>query len=666
MSVWDWLIVAGFLVGLCGVAWGVGRASQSVTDFMAAGRCAGRYLLSMANDMGGFAAIFVVATFEQFYVSGFPGAWWSVMMMPMWAVIMATGWIQYRFRETRALTMPHFFALRYSPRLRVFAGVLAFGAGVLNYGIFPGVTADLLVSFCDLPSSVAVAGWSVPTRLPVMLAVMGVAMAVLLRGGLVSVMLTDFAQGLLVMFGTIAIALFLIFHLGWGTIFDGVMQAEAGRSKVDPFDQGEVASFNFWFFLILAMNRFYAFMAFPTRQGYDAAAFSPNEARFSRMLGDWLFNVRTFVLMLLPIGAWVLMHSAGFEAQRAAVESSLAGLADDQTRTQMTVPVILAQVLPVGFMGLFIAMMLGAAVSTDNTFVHSWGSIFVHDVVEPMRRAPLGEATKLRLLRAASFGVAGFAVVWSMVFPVKEYIFMYFQITSSIYVAGAGIAVIGGLYWSRGTTAGAWWAFGVGMTLSLGGIVLRLVWPSLPLPEGWPGAFPINGVWVFFIAMATAVLTYVVVSLITCRRPHDMEAMLHRRAADAGPGSTAEEASAAARFSALNLRRLRGVDRWTAAGYLGFVVVVVGLFLLGNVARLVVELPDALWRGYWQVFVAVMLVVAVAMAGWFLVGGLGDIRRLRRALQDAADDPPADPEAGQNASPAPSPEAAHADRPGPT
>ncbi|MEO1236391.1 MAG: sodium:solute symporter [Planctomycetota bacterium] len=658
MSVLDWSIVAGFVLALCGASWVLSRVSSSVADFMAAGRCAGRFVLSMANDMGGFAAIFVVATFEQFYVSGFPGAWWSIMTLPLWAFVMFSGWVQFRFRETRALTMPGFFAQRYSSGVRKYAGVLAFVSGVMNYGIFPAVTANLIVAFCGLPQTLSLGGpggFELPTMLPVMVVILGIAMFVLLTGGLVSVMVTDFLQGLLVIFGTLAIVGFIVYAVGWDTLFDGAASAPAGESKVDPYDQAEVRSFNFWFFMILTVNRLYSFMAFPTRQGYDAAALSPEEARFSRMLGDWMFNVRAFVLMLLPIAAWVVMHHVDFTDTAAAVQRSIAAIDDEQVQKQMTVPIVLSELLPVGLMGLFVAMMVGAAVSTDNTFVHSWGSIFVHDVVEPIRDKPLSEKAKLRLLRGATLGVAVFALVWSYFFPIGEYIFMYFQITSSIYVAGAGALVIGGLYWSRGTAAGAWAALTTGLTISFTGIILRLVWPYVPaLAESRYESFPINGVWVFFIAMGCSVAAYVVVSLLTCRTPHDMDQMLHRTpapgSADAASGATSGgggDPHAHTPRKMFDFKALTPGSRWTVILYLSFVGLIFGAFVLGNIVSRFVEIPDSLWVNFWQVFVGLLLAVASVMAVVFLLGGVGDIRRLYRLLGRPAETEPA-PEKGSS------------------
>lgn len=265
-----------------------------------------------------------------------------------------------------------------------------------------------------------------------------------------------------------------------------------------------------------------------------------------------------------------------------------------------------------------------------------------------------------------------------MVFPVQEYIFMYFQITSAIYVAGAGAVVIGGLYWSRGTTAGAWTALLTGMTISFAGIVLRLVWPALPIPETWPDEYPINGVWMFFIAMVAAVIGYTLVSLLTVQQPHDLGKMLHRDHPepdhpkhfqpappdDEPQGSTAASAAGPhtpkpppPRAKVFDFKALSPGDRWTAIIYLSFIGAVVAVFFIVNAVCQFIDLSDAWWVGFWKIFPVVMLVSAAAMAVWFLIGGTGDIVRLRRVLteQHTRD---TDPDAT-------TPQTLHANRPDP-
>ena len=129
-----------------------------------------------------------------------------------------------------------------------------------------------------------------------------------------------------------------------------------------------------------------------------------------------------------------------FPAEADAVRSTLETIGDEAIRNQMTTPVALTQMLPVGVMGLFCAMMIAAAISTDGTYLHSWGVIFIQDVVLPLRknREPLSPRQHMRLLRLSIIGVAAFGWIFSMVFPLKDYIMMFMAITGAIFLGGAG------------------------------------------------------------------------------------------------------------------------------------------------------------------------------------------------------------------------------------
>src|SRR5512146_694108 len=101
------------------------KYTQSVADFLAAGRCARRYLLTVTAGAAGHAAVRVIGAFELVYRSGFTTYWWA-MLMPVNLFLTLTGFVVYRFRETRALTLGQFLEVRYSRRLRIFAGILMF------------------------------------------------------------------------------------------------------------------------------------------------------------------------------------------------------------------------------------------------------------------------------------------------------------------------------------------------------------------------------------------------------------------------------------------------------------------------------------------------------------------------------------------------------------
>ena len=74
----DWIIV--FIV-LAGMIFSVNLSKglmKSVTDFLSAGRTAGRYLIAVSSGIAGLGAISVVMFLEMGYVAGFSLAWWGL------------------------------------------------------------------------------------------------------------------------------------------------------------------------------------------------------------------------------------------------------------------------------------------------------------------------------------------------------------------------------------------------------------------------------------------------------------------------------------------------------------------------------------------------------------------------------------------------------------
>ena len=176
LSILDWLIVA-VTVGL--MTYGVvfsKRFMKSVADFLAAGRTAGRYIVTVAMGMAMLGAISVVGEFEVFYKSGFCMKWWELSMAMAILIVTVSGWVVYRFRQTRALTMAQFFEMRYSRNFRVFSGILAWISGMINFGIFPSVGARFFIYFTGLPETFMFLGFEWSTFIVMMLFLLFIAL----------------------------------------------------------------------------------------------------------------------------------------------------------------------------------------------------------------------------------------------------------------------------------------------------------------------------------------------------------------------------------------------------------------------------------------------------------------------------------------------------------
>jgi len=626
----DWAIVAA-VIGTLTVGVSLTRAYvRSVADFLAAGRTAGRYLLTVSQGIAMLGAITIVGNVEMNYVAGFSMTWWGLSTALVVLIITMSGWVIYRFRQSRALTLAQFFEERYSRRFRVFAGLIAFLSGIVNFGIFPSVGARFFIHFCGLPLSISILGLAVPTFPLVMIVLLGLALYFVFSGGQIAVMLADFAQGIFV---NVAFMIIIIYFLGvfdWDRICAALATAPENASLINPFKTSHVDDFNFWYFLIGVIGVIYGTMSWQGTQAYNTSAKSAHEAKMGSVLSNWRVVPQNLLLPFLAIIIYTTLHHADFLGVANHVNAELAAVDSEAIKSQLRIPLVLSQLLPTGLLGLFAGLMLAASVTTDDTYLHSWGSIFIQDVIMPFRRRPFTPKQHLRVLRWSILGVATFAFCFSLLFQQSQYIFLFFAITGAIFAGGSGAVIIGGLYWKRGTTAAAWSALATGSTIAVGGIVVH----QLVLD------FPINGQMFWGIAMGASALVYVLVSLLGKREVHDLDKLLHRGAYAVAGESTVVTAAPARGLRVLGMgreftRKDRLIYVLTYVWTLGWVAV----FLVGTIYNLSHQVDDRVWQKFWLIYIYINLVVSCVVTVWFALGGLRDIRGMFKRLSTMERDP---------------------------
>lgn len=640
MSLLDWLFVSVPFVIVTGAAIWTKRYVRDVADFLAAGRAGGRYLVCNAEGAAAMGAISVVAICEQYYNGGVGAGWWGMLITPVMLFITLTGFIIYRYRETRALTMAEFFERRYSKRFRVFMGILAFVSGILNFGIFPAVGARFIVYFCNWPDHLRLASFEVSTFGLVMFVILSINVCFAISGGQLTAMVTDSIEGIISSVLFLFVGLSLLHFIGIGRIEVALSKRPPGESFINPFDISGLQDFNLGFALIGIFLSAYSYMAWQGNQGFNASALNAHEARMGRILGNWRSFARGGMIGIMAICAYTFLHHVDFAATSQVAHERISSIdAGASIQKQMTVPVALSESLQSGAKGALLAIILFMIMACDTSYMHSWGSIFIQDVVLPLRGKHLDPVSHIRWLRFAIVGVAIFAFFFSFFFHQTEYIFMYFAITGAIFLGGAGSVIIGGLYWSRGTESAAWSSMIVGAVLSVAGILLRQVNPD----------FPLNGQVLALIAALCAIITYVSVSLLTCRSPHNMEKLLHRGAyaVDADGIVLPEVAAPAAGWS-----RLIGVDELFSRGdrlqsyaIFAWSMFWFFLFVVGTLWNLVSPWPESWWWNYVLiVHISLPLLIGLVTGIWFSIGGIRDLLRLLRHLKNKHANPDDDGE----------------------
>jgi SSS family solute:Na+ symporter len=566
------------------------------------------------------------------------------------------------------MTLAQFFEMRYSRRFRIFAGVLTYASGILNYAIFPAVGGRFLLYYCQFPDTVVILGVGVSTYGLLMAFFLGVALLIVLRGGQVTTMVTDCAQGVYSYFAFAAIiaAIFGVFSM---TQFKEAMLSRGpGLSFIDPFDTAKLTDFNILFVLIGIFSSVYSRMAWQGTQAYNCSAASPHEQKMGAVLGTWRGGFMTLMIMLLALAGYTCMNHPAFAPQAQAIQQEVvqriqfdSSATTAAVQTQMLVPIAVRHLLPVGVIGVFLALMIFHMVGTDTTYMHSWGSIFVQDVVLPFRKKPFTPEQQIRWLRWSILGVAAFAWVFSYFFSQTTYLLMFMALTATIYLGGAGACIIGGLYWKRGTTAGAWSAMGFGAGFGVVGFLLNKYWATGVYPwlaqhapgflaglksgmEGFSGKLPfmhwvvgpekcpISGQEIYFLTMLVSLTLYVVVSLLTCREPFNLDRLLHRGVytRDLPPGAKPPPKPPRSwrAFLGITPEYTRG-DRILAWSVFLYTMLQFGLFLFVAISNMISRWPKENFWLYWKyVTVVQSLLVGLISTIWFSWGGVRGMWRL--------------------------------------
>jgi SSS family solute:Na+ symporter len=662
MAALDWCIVLVVLGGVIGVGLFTRRYMRSVADFLAAGRSAGRYLITISYGVANIGAITVLAFFEQNYEAGATLMWWEALLQVALLFAMLSGWVIYRFRQTRCLTLAEFFERRYGRGFRVFAGALAFVAGVLNFSIFPLVGSKFFVFFCGLPPELTVLGATIATHVPLMLFLLGVAIWFVFTGGQVSVLTTDFLQGVFANVVFVAVSVFLLVLVGWGEVSSVLSVSEPGHSRIDPFDTSAIQHFGILFFVISLIEVLYGQMSWQGEQAYYSSARTAHEARMGGVLRLWFLQIRLVFFLAVPIVAYAILNSDAWTSVQLETDRQLATLTDPQDVGRFRVPVVLSLVLPVGLKGMMAAMMLAAFISTHNTYLHSWGSIFTQDVLLPVlgwKGYRPGRRAHIWMLRGAVLVVASFAFIYSaFLYSPTEPIMLYLAITGAIFLGWSGTVIIGGLYWDRGTGRAAWTTAILGSVFTLTSFLLQRANDQYSQTGraffGWFEGDRVDalartiathmpdGKETLGLTMLLCVSAYVLVSLLDGRR-FDLHALLHREKDGEKPPR-----SWLARFLAFSPEHTR-VDRITAVLTVGLVGFWFCVFLIGTVWALIhlarggthEQMVDA-WLTFWHWRIWLMIVAAAFATVVLAVGGVRDLRklfdRLRNLERDDLDD----------------------------
>jgi SSS family solute:Na+ symporter len=489
-------------------------------------------------------------------------------------------------------------------------------------------------------------------------------LCVTLSGGLITIIMTNCAEGIITQILNLVLIFGLLSMFTWSQINATLSARPAGESFLNPFDSFHLQHFNIWFVLMGIISAVYGTQAWQNQSAYKSAPLTAHEGRMAGILGR-VRGMGLGAVILLAICAMTYLHDPQFAAKTAMVHADLAKVSNPQMREQLEIPITLTYMLPAGLKGALCVILILGSIGGDSNHLHSWGSIFIQDVVLPFRKKAFSPHQHLRALRWSIAGVALFAFVFGSLFHQIDYIMMWWAITGSIYVGGAGVAIIGGLYWKKGTTAAAWFGMITGSLLAGGGVIAKeLNHHGLgsaardfylgflgPIPDGLATAgsmtrnwylylVSFDGVQIGFFAMLMAITVYSVVSLLTCRQDFNMERMLHRGLYATGEASTQPKHKVTwGKLIGFDENFTLG-DKCIAGGLFGWSMIFLAFEIFGSIAYLIHPWPSWVWSEYWHFYVIVIPVIfALVITAWFTWGGIRDTISLFQRLESEKTNP---------------------------
>jgi SSS family solute:Na+ symporter len=275
---------------------------------------------------------------------------------------------------------------------------------------------------------------------------------------MVSVVITDFLQYVLLSVATILVTVYAVWHAGWGQIVDKVTTT-MGEAGFNPLANPKFGvTFLVWQVLLW-------FSVHTCWQTTAMRVFSTQSPKLSKQVMTWtgfIFLGRGMLPMLWGISALTLLGTGPIGKDGVPLP-----IANGQTLQPIdAMPAMLAQILSPGIRGIVVAGMLAATMSVNSSYLLGWSAVISQDIILPTRRAlgkpPLSSRKQILVNRVANLFVSLFLMFWGLYYTPPGAVYLYLNITGTIFLAGAFVCVIGGLYWRRANTVGGYAAMLLG------------------------------------------------------------------------------------------------------------------------------------------------------------------------------------------------------------
>ena len=499
LHVIDLAVIAVYLGGitLLGV-WAGKKVKHSAEFFMP--RRFGKGMMVMHAFGTGTASDQAVTVAAATARNGLSGIWFQWMWLfstPFYWLIAPV------MRRFRATTTADVYALRYGSSVAFLFAIV----GILGMSVKIGLMLIGAGALIDAGTGGAIdANWAIPL-MTILFVVYGVA------GGLSGAIVTDFVQGIMTIVFSFMLLPVVLGEVGGlsgmrETIVGNEALGESMLSLVAP------AKINTFYVMMLSVNVLFLIVALPSAMGNCAAGRTEFDGRVGFMCGTFVKRICTIAWCLTAMAALAWYVQNGVNPSDIKPDDVYGDVAHR----------FLPALAP-GLLGVFIASLLAAVMSSCDSFMISSAGLFTENLYRPARPGR-SEEHYLRVGRIASFAVVAGGIAFAFLVMStaggEGAVVMALKIWMKM-VAIMGIAFWLGLLWRRATAAGAWASvlagFATWFLVSRGWFAEWLhgvpIAESLNLVGGKEGVYSVNDAWQIVAYLAVGLLAGVIASLVT-------------------------------------------------------------------------------------------------------------------------------------------------------
>ena len=268
--------------------------------------------------------------------------------------------------------------------------------------------------------------------------------------------------------GLIAVTVLILITVGWDKLAISVSN-NYGPSGFNPFVNKDMG----WQYVVF--NAMLGFAVVLTWQTMISRILSAKDSK----TGQRVYTVTSFFFVcrfLIP-GIW------GIAALATLTPQAISALSPEvqQKITLYGMPIFLSTAVPVGLMGLLLAAMLAADMSTNASYMITWGSVIYNDLMAPFRKGVWSDKKGVFWNRVIVGLIGIFLLTYGLWYPLKSDVWTYLSITGTIYLSSISSLLIACCYWKRANSWGAAGSIFFGAAVP----ILYLVIEQVPATSGF-------------------------------------------------------------------------------------------------------------------------------------------------------------------------------------